>query len=186
MPKRDMKRLGGFDEKFDVASHEDLELAMRAWQAGIRILFDASIVGVHNDWAGSAIGDYCTRQRMYCRTEPLFWGKYGERYRKQELVSENLPPAWKADGPKLFSRKIAKGMIGSSIGQSSIIGLCRAFETIWPFRPILWRLYRVAIAGAMYKGFQEGLRIFGNDSTNLNRSRLVATPGAGFHSTEEK
>lgn len=186
MPRADMKRLGGFDEKFDVASHEDLELAMRAWNVGIRILFDPSIVGVHNDWAGSAIGDYCTRQRMYCRTEPLFWGKYGESYRKQELVKENLPPDLKADGPKLFTRKIGKRLIGSPLGQSSIIGLCRALEAAWPWRPALWRLYRVAIAGAMYKGFQEGLHIFGDDSIAARQSNLVAPARAGNHSTLKK
>lgn len=164
MPRADMMRLGGFDEKFDIASHEDLELAVRAWKAGITILFDPSIVGVHNDWAGTSISDYCWRQRLYCRTEPLFWRKYGADYVKQQLLAENLPPRWGEDSPKLILRKLAKRLVGNRVGQTTLIAVCQLLEATWPWPPALWRLYRVAIAGAMNKGFREGLVTYGSGS----------------------
>jgi len=169
MPRRDMERLGGFDEEFDIASHEDLELAMRAWRIGIKILFDPSIIGVHNDWAGTSISEYCLRQRMYCRTEPLFWFKYGTEHIKGDLVAENLPPAWGKDAPRVIFRKITKGIVGSKPAQLALAATCGLLELTWPWRPVLWRLYRLAIAGAMYKGFQEGLAIDRNGSRENKR-----------------
>jgi GT2 family glycosyltransferase len=162
MPRADMARLGGFDEKFDVASHEDLELAVRAWKAGITILLDPGIIGVHNDWAGTSIADYCLRQRMYCRTEPLFWRKYGSEYVKQDLLVENLPLNWGKDRPKIILRKLTKQLVGNRVGQIALIKICGLLEATWPWPPALWRLYRLAIAGAMNKGFREGLGIYTN------------------------
>lgn len=162
MPRADMDRLGGFDEKFDIASHEDLELAVRAWNSGIKILFDPAIIGVHNDWAGTSIGDFCLRQRMYCRTEPLFWRKYGADYVKKDLLAENLPPQWGTDSPRVILRKLAKQVVGNQLGQFTLVTLCSLLEATWPWPPALWRLYRLAIAGAMNKGFREGLAIYSN------------------------
>lgn len=157
--RADFHRLGGFDESFFVASGEDREFAMRAWKAGITILFDPSIVVLHNDWAGASIRDYCLRQRIYTQTEPLFWRKYGDEYPRQQLVRENLPPDWREDDVTLVLWKYAKRVFGSKAGQAALLGICAALERILPWPPLLWRCYRLALAGAIYRGFQEGLRL---------------------------
>lgn len=159
MPRTDFERLGGFDENFFVASGEDRELAMRAQQElGIKILFDPGIVIGHNDWAGATIRDFCKRQRLYTQTEPFFWRKYGDRHQRLEMVRKNTPPDWKNDGIKLFAWKHLKKMLGTDFGQSAMIGLCEVSEKSMPNSPILRRLYRLAAAGAIYRGFQEGLQ----------------------------
>lgn len=158
--KDDFKRLGGFDENFHVASGEDRELAMRAIKSGIKIFFDPSIVVVHNDWAGSSIRDFCKRQRIYTETEPFFWQKYGNETPRMEMVLKNSPPNLKTDGAKLFLWKHIKSFLGSDSGQAGIIRLCELTEKVFPKPQILWHLYRLAIAGAIYKGFQEGLKLF--------------------------
>lgn len=156
-PRADFERLGGFDESFFTASGEDRELAMRARKAGARILFDPAIVVVQDDWAGSSIRDYCLRQRLYTQTEPLFWRKYGDSYQRMQLVRENLPPDRRRDPPRLRVWKRVKSLLGSRAGQSALAGACAACERLFPWPPVLWRLYRLAIAGAIYAGFQEGL-----------------------------
>lgn len=156
LPRTDLERLGGFDETFAEASVEDLDLGIRARQIGIKILFVPGIVGIHNDWAGSSIRDYCLRQRLYSRAEPLFWRKYGAGYHRANLVTENLPPAWRHDSPRMLFRKIAKQCVGTPLGQSMLMGACGALERTWPWPPVLWRLYRFALAGAIYRGVQEG------------------------------
>ncbi|MBV8857738.1 MAG: glycosyltransferase [Acidobacteria bacterium] len=158
LPRADFERLGGFDESFFTASGEDRELAMRARESGVRILFDPSNVVLHNDWAGSTIRDYCLRQRLYTLTEPLFWGKYGEDYPRIQLVRENLPPDLKRDGLKLAAWKRVKGLLGSRGGQAAVLGACAVAERALPWRPLLWRLYRMAIAGAIYRGFRDGMK----------------------------
>lgn len=156
-PRADFERLGGFDESFFVASGEDRELALRAWRSGSTILFDPSLVVLHDDWAGSSIRDYCLRQRLYSQTEPLFWRKYGDEYERIQLVRENLPPDRKRDPLRLWIWKHVKSILGSPAGQAALIAACSVVERIYPWRPLLWRLYRLAIAGSIYRGFQEGL-----------------------------
>ena len=159
MPRNHIERLGGFDENFHVASGEDHELALRARDIGIKIYFDPGIIVLHDDWAGSSIRDFCRRQRIYTQTEPFFRRKYGSRSPRLEMVKKNSPPSIKTDGLKLFVWKNFKKVLGSDAGQSAIIGLCETSEKIIPDTRVLWGLYRLAIAGAIYKGFQEGLAL---------------------------
>lgn len=158
LPRANFEALGGFDESFFVASGEDRELLLRAKQQGIKLILDPGIVVLHNDWAGATIQDFCFRTRLYTQTEPLFWRKYGDAYPRQQLVKENSPPSWKSDPVSLVVWKRTKQVLGSRAGQAVLIGVSEMLERVWPWPPLLWRLYRLAAAGAMYKGFQEGMR----------------------------
>lgn len=160
MQREQFEALGGFDENFHVASGEDRELALRAVDSGIKIFFDPGNKVLHNDWAGTSIRDFCQRQRIYTQTEPFFWQKYGKTHPRLEMVGKNLPPDFGKDGLKLFVWKNFKRMLGSNPGQSVVIKLCEITEKILPAQVILWKLYRLAIAGAIYRGFQEGLKIY--------------------------
>ncbi|HXT62469.1 MAG TPA: glycosyltransferase family 2 protein [Pyrinomonadaceae bacterium] len=162
LPKKDFEALGGFDESFFVASGEDRELLMRAQQRGVRLVLDPGIVVLHNDWAGSTLRDFCRRNRLYTQTEPLFWRKYGDEYPRQELVKKNSPPNARTDPFSLRLKKRLKQMIGRPAGQTVLIGLSEVCERVLPWPPVLWRLYRWAVAGAIYRGFQEGLAILGS------------------------
>jgi hypothetical protein len=158
LPRAHFEALGGFDESFFVASGEDRELLMRAKQQGIKLILDPGIVVLHNDWAGVTIQDFCFRTRLYCQTEPLFWRKYGDAYPRQQLVKQNSAPSWQADSVSVIVWKRTKQVLGSRVGQAVLIRACEVIERSWPWPPLLWRLYRLAAAGAMYKGFQEGIR----------------------------
>jgi GT2 family glycosyltransferase len=158
LPRADFEALGGFDESFFVASGEDRELLMRAKAArNIRLILDPSIMVLHNDWSGTTIEDFCRRNRLYTQTEPLFWRKHPEAYPRQELLKQNSAPNWKTDSFALILRKRVKQLVGTDAGQRLMCGLCSVFEGTWPWPPVLWRLYRFAAAGAIYRGFQEGL-----------------------------
>jgi GT2 family glycosyltransferase len=157
LPRSDWERLGGFDESFPGASVEDYDLAIRAWGAGIKILFCPSVVALHNDWAGFSIEDYCLRQRLYSQSEPLFWKKYGDRHVRMELVRKNLPPDLRRDGPALFAKKLVKKSLAAKNGQAILSNACAFLERSWPWPPLLHRLYKLMLAVAIYQGFQEGL-----------------------------
>ncbi|MGB7925637.1 MAG: glycosyltransferase [Pyrinomonadaceae bacterium] len=159
MPRADFERLKGFDEKFDIASVEDFDLALRAKRAGINILYDPSILGVHNDWAGFDIRDYCYRQQTYARCEPLLWEKYGEEHPRPRLVEGNLPPRLSRDGLAGLVRKRFRQLVGTRPAQFALFGVCNVMERVCPWPPVLWRLYRLLLSAAIYKGFQEGLAI---------------------------
>ncbi|HEY8460613.1 MAG TPA: glycosyltransferase [Blastocatellia bacterium] len=164
LPRSDWERLGGFDEMYTGAGVEDYEFAVRAWDAGIKILFCPSIVSIHNDWAGFTIKDYCLRQRLGNRFMPLLWKKYGDRLAKLKLVRRNLPPDWKLDGPALFANKLVKRALAAKRWQTILSASCDFLERNWPWPPILHRLYKVMVAVAIYQGFQEGLALYGMKS----------------------
>lgn len=159
LPKADFEALGGFDENFFVASGEDRELMLRARLRGIKLLLHPGIVAIHNDWAGTTIRDYCIRQRTYTQTEPLFWRKHPADYPRPQLVIENSPPSWKNDSISLFGWKCAKQILGTRAVQSLLFSSCAVIERMAPVPRLLWPLYRLAIAGAIYRGFQEGLTL---------------------------
>ena len=85
------------------------------------------------------------------------------------MVKENIPPALGRDGLRLFTWKNVKGILGTKAGQRTIIGMCQLFEKVFPRPAILWRLYRLAISGAIYRGFNEGLKFFQVDTKTLAR-----------------
>lgn len=163
LPRSDWERLGGFDERFPGASVEDYDLAVRAWDAGIKILFCPSIVAIHNDWAGFSIEDYCLRQRLYSQSEPLFWKKYGDRHVRINMVRQNLPPDWRRDNLALLAKKLIKKVLATRTWQEVLSGVRAFLERTWPWPPLLHRLYRVMLAVAIYQGFQEGLKIHNID-----------------------
>ena len=173
MPREQFIQLRGFDESFHVASGEDRELALRAIERGIKIYLDPAIVVLHNDWAGTSIKDYCKRQKTYTLTEPFFWQKYGNNTPRLKMVKENLPPSMKEDGFRLYCWKLTKGLLGSNIGQSTIIGICGVFEKVFPRPFILWKFYRLAIAGAIYRGFNEGLTFFDIKERKLSAATTI-------------
>lgn len=157
MPRRDFESLNGFDQAFAVASGEDRELALRAIKAGVRILFVPQIVAFHNDWAGSAIRDYCRRQRIYSQTEPFFGMKWGDANPRRALYAENFPASFARDGFRLYVWKQLKRFLGTSPAQSVLISSAEFLERLAPDSRVLWAFYRLAIAGAINRGFREGL-----------------------------
>jgi len=161
LPRKHFLELGGFDESSFAASGEDNEFAMRARKhLGVKTLLLPSILVLHNDWAGSTFKDFCRRQQIYSQSEFYFWQKYGKEHPRQELVRENLPADWQKDSFALFLRKNIKRLLGVPPAQAVLIGACSALEKVFPYPPVLWRLYRATMAGTINQGFQEGREKF--------------------------
>ncbi len=161
LPRKDFERLGGFDEGFHIASGEDQEFAMRARkELGIKTLYAPGIVGVHNDWAGWIFADFCRRQRIYANTDFYFWQKYGDEHPRLQMIFESLPIVWRKDSFGLQCRKLRKNFLGKTVIQNILLNTASLLEKFPVFRPFLWRVYRLCLAGAINKGVQEGREWF--------------------------
>lgn len=159
LPRQQFLQLNGFDRDF--YSGEDFELATRARkQFGIKTLLVPSIVVVHNDWAGWTFKDFCLRQRIYARTEFFSWQRYADEHPRLLLVKENLPSDWRKDSVKLLLRKQVKRFLGNDVSQKTLLRFCALLERSSAPRPLLWRFYKLALAGAINRGFREGREEF--------------------------
>ena len=156
LPRIDFVALGGFDESYPGASCEDWELALRARQRGIRVLFAPYISVLHNDWAVS-LEQFCSRQKLYSIPQVLLWKKYGEVSPWAQLVRENSPVNWKDDSLLTTLKKGLKRTLAHDIGEHTIQTICRGIELLVPDTRFCHRAYNWAVAISIFRGVREGL-----------------------------
>jgi glycosyltransferase involved in cell wall biosynthesis len=159
MPRADFLALCGFDERWPTASAEDWDLAHRARQSGIRVMYDPRIVVIHNDWA-SDLEHHCQRQAMYSTCDVLLWQKYGAASPRTTLVVSNLPLAWRDPMP-LKIKKAAKAALATRPGNAALRLLIRLLERWLPDRRTTHATYRLAEAVAIFVGVRTGIRRYG-------------------------
>lgn len=70
-------RVGGFDEQFPFASHEDLEFGLRLEQAGMVLHYDPQVVGYH--WHRLDLPGTVRRVYRMGYSSVLFWRQVGEQ-----------------------------------------------------------------------------------------------------------
>lgn len=157
LPAEDFRRLGGFNESFATATCEDSELGLRASLAGVRVLYDPAITGLHDDWADTLPG-YCRRSRLYSRSNVLYWRMYGDACPLARYVLENAPVDWKADPWRLVLKKAAKRVAVAPPGPRLLEWGCRVIESIAPDSALSRKAYNLAIGAAIFRGVREGWR----------------------------
>lgn len=76
-----IEEAGGFDEAFKYAAYEDIELAYRMKQRGLRIVYRPAALTYH--YHPPTLEGHLARQRLCGRSAVLFWRKHPE---EQELL----------------------------------------------------------------------------------------------------
>ena len=76
MRKRRLEEAGGFDEEFRHAAWEDIELAYRLHQRGMRLVYRPAALTYHHH--ATTLERYLTRQRVAGRSAVLFYRKHPE------------------------------------------------------------------------------------------------------------
>lgn len=183
MPATDFQQLGGFDERFTIASCEDWDLGLRARAAGIRILYDPEIVVVHNDWAVD-LKRFCERQSLYSISDVLLWRKYGERSPRAWLVQANGPIRWGGDPAWLVLKKAIKRVLVTSPGNSVVHRACALAERIVPDSPYSRRAYDLAVGVAIFKGVRDGLKRYPDTGRSARDVGVEAMYGSSCRGSE--
>jgi GT2 family glycosyltransferase len=85
------EKLGGFDEAFKPAYYEDVDLCMRLWSAGYRVVYQPLAVVTHVEFAGSS---FDTATELMKKNRLIFRAKHKEALEKQLPFSAgNIPGA---------------------------------------------------------------------------------------------
>lgn len=158
LPGADFEKLGGFDEEVRIASCEDMILGIKARAAGIRVLYDPGIVGVHDDWAVT-LESFCERQRLYAISDVLLFRRLGQRSPRLAVIRRNGPLRWREDGPSLSLKKLVKGFLSSPPLRATLTGAAKAIEQLAPDTRLSHGLYEAAIAVSISRGVREGFRL---------------------------
>jgi hypothetical protein len=158
VPRSSILAVGGYNEDYPTAALEDADLFIRARRAGIKVCYDPTLLGTHNDWAGTTLRDFCQRQRVYCRTAPLLQERFGdEPHPWSALIAANSARQTDADTTKVVVKKRLKALLSHRLPMAALFGAAELLERNPKSRPLLWSVYRTAIAASMYGGYQEGL-----------------------------
>ncbi len=146
--------LGGFDSGFRTASGEDWEYALRATDAGHRIVVRPDIRVVHMDWVDS-LDRCCLRQFNYSVADVGFWRKHGDRCPRVVLVTSNGP--WMpGDSPRMRAQKVVKSILATAPVRAAVRALVGMVERVAPDSALSKRGYDLLIGIAIFRGVRHG------------------------------
>lgn len=127
------EEVGGFDESFPFASHEDLEYGLRLEQAGMRLWYDPSVLGLH--WHQLDLAGTIRRLYRMGFSSVLFW----QRVRR--------PGKWR--------RQFLRRGLATVFALVPVRSLIRRMLDRAELKPSLWWL---AMQGAYWVGVADGYR----------------------------
>jgi GT2 family glycosyltransferase len=147
-------QLGGFDEMLQ--AFEDTDLAYRAQQSGMLLLFSREAIGYHNYSETLAVA--CQRQRRYQRQAAAFLSKHPELRGKLRYLADKGPIELGRDPARMVVRKAARQLVASRGPLALLEATVRLLERVYPRPGLLRFLYWKVVASYQLIGFREGLR----------------------------
>jgi glycosyltransferase involved in cell wall biosynthesis len=148
--------LGGYNERFSGAGMEDMDIAVRAREAGQRLLLDRAARAIHDDYSLGSLRASCLRARRHARTSVVMALLHPD-FPAALMVAKNSPPA-SGDSARLIVDKTARAILGSRLGQALLVALAEAAEHLTSSLRVLAPMYRLSIIGAINAGVRDGLR----------------------------
>jgi GT2 family glycosyltransferase len=152
----DFCNLGGFDE--NLWAFEDTDLAYRALQAGLALLFSREAIGYHNH--PLTLDQACLHQRSYQRYAAAFLAKHPELQGEIGYLKDKDPIHLGSDPVGLVVRKAVRQIIALPPVLSLLKALIPPVERHYPDPRLLSFLYWKILASFQLIGYREGLREF--------------------------
>lgn len=106
--RKDLLRVGGFDESFTGYGHEDLELGFRLQKAGISIVYEPRAVNYH--WQDVPHEDQKEKMRLAGRSAVRFYRKHHEL---SVMLNLGLTPLWRGLHSLLSGAPLLVGLLDS-------------------------------------------------------------------------
>jgi GT2 family glycosyltransferase len=146
--------LGGFDES--LRAFEDADLAYRAQQAGLTLVFARDAIGYHNH--PMTLEQACQHQRRYQRHAALFLHKHPELEGQIQYLVDKEPLKVGRDSPGLIARKTVRRLVASRGVLGLLASAVRLAEARCPNPKLLDFLYWKLLASYQLTGYREGLK----------------------------
>jgi len=165
--RSDFLDIGGWKEVLppDV-SHKggiwsDLEFAYRASQMGyeFRTVDKARII--HRDYTVQNLKTACKRAEQVSNWAVALLNNYPELSEYIPMLEDKKPINWRNDKSSMMIRKLFRKIVSTGISIELMENLTKIIE-VYPQNPALLRpLYRWIIGAYIYRGYRQGLRVYG-------------------------
>lgn len=153
--RADIVALGGFDEDFPAGGgFEDVELAYRAYRAGLKVVYCERAVGSHNH--PKSLRSVCEAARRYARSGGLLFSKHPELEHAFPFLADKQPISCKADSPRLIVRKLGRRVFALAPVLHAMTAVVQVLEKACPAPRLLSPLYRIIIGSYQLRGYREG------------------------------
>jgi glycosyltransferase involved in cell wall biosynthesis len=155
--RKDMMRIGDFDESFKVYGWEDTDFGYRAEKMGLRLLYNPHAISYHCDYAAD-LRRACERQRWAARAAQTLFVKHPELRNQLPMFRDKGYMSWHDDPPHIILRKLARSIMILPPALKMFEGITSAVEALWPSPVLLRPLYRWVIGTYICLGYREGLK----------------------------
>lgn len=155
--RKDFDALGGFDPK--LRAYEDVDLAYRAKQQGMRLVFSEEAFGYHNH--PMTLPESGRQLRFYQAQAVAFLNKHPELDGTIEHLRDKMPIDWHADPPALVAHKIARQVLAQSAVTWMMEQAVNLLEKRYPHPTLLRFLYHKILGSHIWLGFRHGVEQFG-------------------------
>jgi glycosyltransferase involved in cell wall biosynthesis len=155
LPAEHLDRIGLFDERFPFGC-EDQDLAHRAQEElGVRFVYNTNITCLHND-GNTTLRRLCRGQQIGAYSCVFFCDKYPHIHGNAPHVKIN-GYIRSGDGVRLTCRKLAKRALAFAPVTALLEGTIGLAERLRCPDKVLHRLYSVAVAVYLFRGWRDGL-----------------------------
>lgn len=136
----------------------DVDFGYRAFKKGMQFRRSGRAVCRHCDYS---IADFATSLVRAEKASYLVHHlicKYPDISCYLPMFHDKLPIDWRADGPMMITRKIARKMASTSPVVAGMEAVVRQLEQFYPEPAILRPLYRWITGACIYRGYRRGLK----------------------------
>jgi glycosyltransferase involved in cell wall biosynthesis len=150
----DYSRLGGFDES--LWAFEDIDLAYRAQQGGLSLIFSREAIGYHNH--PMTLDQACRHESHYQQHAAFFLRKHPELEGQIRYLVDKGPIRLDTDPPGLILRKLIRQSIASRGVLAALKACVTVLERSYSNPKVLGFLYWKILASYQLIGYREGLK----------------------------
>jgi glycosyltransferase involved in cell wall biosynthesis len=155
VPRPLFDEVGGYDEHFSGAGYEDMDIALRAREAGHRILLDRAAGAIHDDYSLGNLRASCLRTRRQAGTAVVMALLHPD-HPTALMVAKNERPTT-GDSARLVAEKSARAMLGSAPCRVVLVMLAETIQRLTSSLRVLAPMYQLSIIGAINAGVRDGL-----------------------------
>lgn len=136
----------------------DLEFAVRANQAGYRLITVENAHVVHRDYAATSLEIAYQRSYMVSKLAVPVIKSYPGLMVHMPMFCDKGPIAWRQDPLRLILRKLTRQVMSSRLSMWIMQHAVPFLERRAPESATLALLYRWIVSGFIFRGYRDGLR----------------------------